>query len=117
MNTTPEVTNHASKRYADAYLVARAITKTGEAIKIIGVVLTVIIIIVGFVLDISRNTQGPWLMSGGGFVLGFIIGIPVCILGILISAQGQLLKATLDNAVHSSPFLDDNQKAKTMSLQ
>jgi hypothetical protein len=41
----------------------------------------VLVIVAGFVADISRNVQGPWLMSGGGFILGFIIGIPVCILG------------------------------------
>jgi hypothetical protein len=81
LGLTSEVIGRASKRYADAYLVARAIIKTGEAVKTSGVVLMVLVIVAGFVADISRNVQGPWLMSGGGFILGFIIGIPVCILG------------------------------------
>jgi hypothetical protein len=81
LGLTSDVIGRASKRYTDAYLVTRAIIKTGEAVKTSGVVLTVLVIVAGFVADISRNVQGLWLMSGGGFILGFIIGIPVCILG------------------------------------
>ena len=114
MNTTPEVTNHASKRYTDAYLVARTIIKVGGAVKIVGVVLAIVVIIAGIVLQANGRADGVAL---GGFVLGFVIGIPISILGILLSAQGQVLQANLDSAVHTSPFLDDNQKAKTMSLQ
>ena len=38
------------------------------------------------------------------------------IFGALISSQGQLLKATLDSAVNTSPFLDDSERARMMSL-
>jgi len=36
--------------------------------------------------------------------------------GVLISAQGQLLKAQADGAVHSSPFLTDEERTAAMSL-
>jgi hypothetical protein len=38
------------------------------------------------------------------------------VLGILVSAQGQILKASLDNAVNGSPFLTNEHRAKVMSL-
>ena len=46
-----------------------------------------------------------------------IVGVPLYVLGILVSAQGQILKATLDSAVTNSPFLTEDQMAEVMSLQ
>jgi len=39
------------------------------------------------------------------------------LLGVVVSAQGQVLKATLDGSVNTSPFLDLTQKAQVMSLE
>ena len=53
-------------------------------------------------------------------MLGIFIGATACalyfVLGVFISAQGQLLKATLDAAVHTSPFLDDEEKAAALGI-
>jgi hypothetical protein len=38
------------------------------------------------------------------------------VFGVIVSAQGQQLLATLDAAVHSSPFMDTAAKAQAMSL-
>ena len=38
------------------------------------------------------------------------------VLGVLVSAQGQILRATLDSAVNSSPFLTNDQRASIMKL-
>lgn len=38
------------------------------------------------------------------------------VLGILISAQGQTLKATLDTAVNGSPLLTKDEMRQIMSL-
>jgi hypothetical protein len=54
-------------------------------------------------------------LVGAFFSAATVGGIIFC-LGILISALGQLMLATLDSAVHGSPFLDDEQKAEAMSL-
>jgi len=41
----------------------------------------------------------------------------VYVIGVLISALGHILKANLDSAVHSSPFLTDEQRAAVMRLK
>jgi hypothetical protein len=54
---------------------------------------------------------------GRGFLLGLIVAALFFVVGIIVAAQGQLLKATLDTAVHSSPFLTDDLRAVIMSLR
>jgi len=51
-----------------------------------------------------------------GLLLGAVAAIPIYILGVLVSAQGEVLKATLDTAVHGSPFLKKEDMARVMSL-
>jgi hypothetical protein len=48
---------------------------------------------------------------------GALGGIIIYVIGVLVSAQGQILKATLDTAVHTSPFLDDDQRLIAMRLK
>jgi hypothetical protein len=66
----------------------------------------------GFIF--SRG-EGPFLY--GGIALAFVIAIPLYALGVLVSAHGQVLKASLDEAVHTSPFLTDADRASVMSLE
>ncbi|MGZ5483341.1 MAG: hypothetical protein ACXWID_15320 [Pyrinomonadaceae bacterium] len=51
-----------------------------------------------------------------GVIFGALIGGLFFLLGVLISAQGQLLMAHADSAVHTSPFLTDEERASAMSL-
>ena len=60
-------------------------------------------------------------MKDGGILFASLIsaaaiGTLTYFLGVVIAAQGQILRATLDSAVNSSPFLEDEQKAKVMRL-
>lgn len=54
------------------------------------------------------------LLVGGFFA--FITGFIFYFVGVIVSSQGQVLQATLDNTVGNSPFLEDEQKAAIMSL-
>jgi hypothetical protein len=45
------------------------------------------------------------------------VGILLFVLGPLVAAQGQILKAALDSAGNSSPFLSDPDRAEIMSLK
>jgi hypothetical protein len=110
----PDTSTRAAKRYKDAYLVARAVAAIGESMKYIGVVLGLIVVVVGFY--IGNQLERGLMYSVGGAVAGILVAIPLYLLGILVSAQGQVLKASLDVAVHTSPFLDTEQKAKAMRL-
>ncbi len=46
-----------------------------------------------------------------------VLGLMGFILGMLISAQGQILMASLDGSVNTSPFLSEAGKAKVMGLE
>jgi hypothetical protein len=67
----------------------------------------------GFLLQMDSPRGNFFLVC---FVFGLVVGVPVFILGILISAVGQLMLAVVDTSVHTSPFLSGDQKASVMSL-
>jgi hypothetical protein len=109
------------KRYADLYRAAKVMTGLGETVKIVGLVAAAIIFMVWFLVAIGA-AQGlggavvffMCLVVGGAF--GALVGGLFFLLGVLISAQGQLLMSHADSAVHTSPFLSDQQRAAAMSL-
>src|ERR1051325_4618679 len=97
----------AQHRYVDAYRVAGAVASFGNAIKLAGLIFGVWIF-----LWAAGSLQSPGLGAVAAFVIGAIfIGI-----GVIVAAQGQILKAALDTAVNSSPFRNSTQKAAAMSL-
>ena len=124
-NTISAVT----KRYRDGYRVAGATDGFGQLIKAIGILSGLGIGLLGLIVSAGAAEQARkssfGLSDGGGIafgsilffgITGAIIGIIFWILGVIISAKGQELKASLDSAVHSSPFLSDAEKAQVMSL-
>jgi Zn finger protein HypA/HybF involved in hydrogenase expression len=124
------------KRYIDLYRAARLLVGVGTTVKGVGIVLAIIIFLFWFLGGILASTQtqhtspfgpSPTGQSGantffifGGFVMGAVLGALVggvfLLLGILISAQGQILLAQADAAIHTSPFLTEEEKAMAMSL-
>jgi hypothetical protein len=97
------------KRYRDAYLVARATATIGRVIKGIGILVGVL----GLAVVLQSRSTGAGLVTL--LVPAFVGALPYCV-GVLVAAQGQILLATLDTAVNSSPFLTNEDKAKAMSL-
>lgn len=108
-------------RYRDAYLVARVTTGFGSVIKGIGYFLAFIIFTASLVLSGQVNGYGSESLKTmyflTGLILAGIVGAIFYLFGVLVSAQGQILKASLDGAVNGSPFLNDLQKANVMSLK
>jgi len=105
----------ATGRYRDAYRVATATVGIGLALKVLAIGLAGLCVIAA-VAGISKSIANELTPSAGPLVIGLLeaaaVGVPLYVLGILVSAVGQVLKATLDTAVHTSPFLDTNQKAQ-----
>jgi ribosomal protein L37E len=93
-------------KYRDAYIVAGTIVVFGTAVKVIGLVLGVIAVVV----SLGAADDLGWFAPVGGLVLGALVGTIFYILGVFISAQGQILRATLDTAVNTSPFLGNEQR-------
>jgi hypothetical protein len=106
LNTSEKRPGSIMSRYKDAYLTANSITSFGATIKIIALVIAGFIVLIGFT---NQNALGLYSIL---FAVG--ICIPIYILGILVSAQGQILKATLDTAVNTSQFLKKEEMRRIM---
>jgi len=63
-------------------------------------------------LVLGPNTPFRWIVSLAAVVCIFVLYM----LGTLVSALGQGIKAQLDTAVHTSPFLTEGQKSIAMGL-
>lgn len=105
----------AIKRYQGAYQIARLTDIAGHLFKAGGVFMGIAaLVIVGF------GVKTDYLEKGFAAVIALFIAAGVFLVffavGLVVSAQGQNLKATLDSAVNSSPFLTNEQRAKVMSL-
>jgi len=100
-------------RYRDAYRVGSALVGLGNVIKVVGAILAGIIVLVSL-----SSGDGP--LGGAAVVAGIfiaaIVGVLFWVSGVVVAAQGQILLATLDNAVASSHFLTDLERADAMSL-
>lgn len=112
--------NQAVRRYQDAYTVAKTANAFGSFTKTIGLVSAGIICFIGLIMMLFTATSWG---AGAGFVMflfaltfGVIVGAIFYILGIVLSALGQNLMATLDTAVNGSPFMTEEQKAQAMNL-
>jgi hypothetical protein len=102
-------------RYSDAYLYARVTVGIGSFIKGIGIASAILLFLVLFIAGAANNSN-PVISLIVGAILGGIVGGFFYIWGILISAVGQILKASLDGSVNTSPFLTNEHRAKIMSL-
>jgi hypothetical protein len=106
-----------TQRYRDAYIVARATNGFGGVIKGIGLFIGGVLAIGGFMVASNGGPRDPNSVLGiVAIVVGVIAGALFYIIGVLVSAQGQILKASIDGAVNNSPFLTNQYRAKIMSL-
>lgn len=101
------------KRYQDAYRIAKTIVGFGSLIKRVAYALGVLAFLVGL-RALARSNPVSQVVGAALFALlvtGFFY-----IIAVLVSARGQILQATLDTAIHSSPFLQNRDRAEIMSL-
>jgi len=116
--TTREMWEEAvSSRYRDAYRIGRAVDRVGESVKALGLLLG---IVAGLGLFVSTGSivapsKTPIAAIGGAVVFA-LVWAPFWVAGVLIAGVAQMDMASLDSAVNSSPFLDDEQRAAVMSL-
>jgi len=102
-------------RYPDAYRAAGFLVGFGSVLKVLGVVLPVGIVLVALVVASDRPFSGTDVLITGllgavGCFVFFFVG------GIMVSAQGQLIRALVDVAINTSPLLTNQQRASGMSL-
>lgn len=111
-------------RYTDAYRQAHFVDRLGSIVKGIGLVVGVVAFLMGMTVSFALF-QGPFSGGSAGGSLG-----PLCfalasaglawfcffVVGTLISAAGQFLLASLDDAVNTSPLIDNAGRAEIMGL-
>ena len=108
----------AMVRYKNGYRLASFTSTAGTVIKILAAILGVVVVSLEFFVaqQLLGNPQTDTMFA----ILVLVSGISTFgfffILGVIVSALGQQLKAGLDAAVNSSPFLDIPAKARAMSL-
>jgi hypothetical protein len=109
-----------TRRYADAYAVAGGIIGYGQSLKAMGGLIGGGLFVLTLIGGIAAGAQAH--APGTGFLLGLILGAglgmavggPLYAAGILVAAQGQILQALLDTAVHTSPLLSLEQKEQLL---
>lgn len=126
------------KRYRDAYRQARLVVTIGSIIKVIGIAFALMVVGLVALAAHSGNSEiggmsNPFQSrtseartSGSAIaatlpallpaLAGLLVGGTIYFFGLMISAQGQILKAGIDSAVNGSPFLTNEAKARVMSL-
>ena len=103
-----------TKRYSDAYGVASAVIGLGTTIKVVGGAIASLIFLGA--LGLSRGPFGSGAAVLGGLMIAAVVGGFFFVCGVIVSAQGQVLLASLDAAVASSPFLTNSERASVMGL-
>jgi len=123
-------------RYVDLYRAASVLTGLGTTVKIVGLVSAAVIFVFWFIVGMASVSQtqpsspfGPSPATQSttqivvffvcimiGAVSGALVGGLFFLLGVLISAQGQLITAHADSALNTSPFLSNEDRAAAMSL-
>jgi hypothetical protein len=111
-NEDPSTVNSSvRKRYQDGYRVSNTIVGVGNAIKVIGIIIALMFVVAG--ISILGVRAGSIV---GILIIAVLVATVFFTLGVLVSAQGQILRAGLDVAVYSSTFLKDKDRAAIMGL-
>lgn len=109
----------AMVRYKNGYRLASFTSTAGTVIKILAAIVAVVVVSLEFYIAqqlLGSNPQTDTIIALFVLVSGISTFGLFFILGVIVSALGQQLKAGLDTAVNSSPFLDIPAKARAMSL-
>ncbi len=112
----------AFHRYRDGYAVAGFVNGVGWFVIVIGLcVLTFAgLIILAAMAGLSSKDSAAAIVSALGVPLAIAMAIwggIFAVVGLAIRCLAQLTLATLDTAMHTSPFLDNEDRAAAMGLR
>jgi hypothetical protein len=108
--------NNLRTRYSDAYGMGRTLVTVGSVVKVVGIVFALIIIGGGLLLSPQAPSNNGVGVAMFALLIGAFVGVTLYVLGTFVAAQGQLLWATLDTAVNTSPLIDEDTKLAIMAL-
>jgi len=124
---SPDLVGAVRRRYREGYIYARFLDGFGVFVIVIGVILGVVVGFIGITAGAAVENQTRNSMFGGPSGGGVVVGVIICalgvvfggifvILGMILRAGAQHLKASFDGAVNGSPFLTNMDRAQMMSL-
>ena len=96
-------------RYDDAYRVARMTIRTARIVRVLGLLFSAFLVIVGLIVTVAFHGASIFaifisLVSAGLFALVTIA------VSTIMAAQAQMMAAVVDTAINSSPLLSTGQK-------
>lgn len=112
-----EYSDQMLHRYKHAYLLARALNGLGSALRMAGFVFSIGSAIFTVINVLGNENVEAWRHGFIGVGVTILLFVGCNAIGDVVSAVAQMLQATLDTAVNTSPFLRNDQKAQVMSLQ
>jgi len=119
----------AVSRYTDGYRLARTISGLSQISKVVGLLAGICVIVFGVMASETLMRPNPAMIGVASeqaqhniYLISVIffsafVALSGWIIGVVIDGFGQHLKATLDTAVHGSPFLSSLQRAQVMRLE
>ena len=119
---------NAVLRYHYGYRVAQTISGLGRLFRFVGLAAGLFAVIFGIMGSETVMRPNPAMTGVADFqaqhniyllsviFFGAFVAFLGWVAGVVIAGYGQHLKATLDQAVNTSPFLTDSQRAEVMRL-
>jgi hypothetical protein len=119
----------AISRYRDGYRLAQNVSGLSQPCKVAGVLAGIVFIVFGTLASAAVMRSNPAMIAIASeqaqhnlylisvILSGAFVALSGWIIGTALEGFGLHLKATLDGAVNSSPFLNDLQRAQLMRLE
>jgi hypothetical protein len=108
-----EIRNKLCQRYQQAYASAARVISFGSRVRLISVAVGVAIVSAGF-FQATDAGYGSLLLAAA-IVAGLSIAGGGWVSGMVIQAQGQIIRSMIDTAVNTSPLLDNAFKSQFLS--
>jgi hypothetical protein len=106
------VSKSLGERYQDGYRVAGFMVLMGSITKIASLAIGAVILIVA----LTAGKVGGDLGVGVGIISAVLTALTGFAMGVLISAQGQIMQSMIDTAVNTSPLIDNTEKAHLIGV-
>ena len=119
----------AISRYQDGYRLARTISGLSQVCKVAGLLAGIFAILFGVMGSETLMRPNPSMVGLASeqaqhnvymisvVFFGALVALSGWIVGVVLAGCGEHLKATLDTAVHGSPFLSNLHRAQLMRLE
>jgi hypothetical protein len=104
------------RRYADAYRAAAGTILLGTWLNAIGIVVALIMAYLPVVKVIESVERSPTLLEKlrdlATVVVALLPGVAIFVIGVIVAALGQILRATIDTVINTSTLLTNEQRVE-----